>query len=394
MEFIEGPDLEELLKSPRDPIFSIKDVIKVADQLSNALAHCHKVGVKHGDIKSNNVKFNVHTGNYVLLDFGLAIMSDEQRRTSLRHAGAVEFMAPEQNAGEMLFQTDVYSFGVILYELLAGTVPFPLKDNGETARNTVMVSHMEKLVPDVLALRRDHLPAAWTKARKEREMLVPVWLLNVIAKCLEKTPEKRFATGMELHEAIVSDSTLAIKNNEADIDNTSVLQSENERLRNLVLQYQEAAEISKKKNIIGEVQMSNENGMLLGRRSAVRISRPVFLLLILLTTCLGVLAGSSLLNNKRNNHTVAHSDALIADSSTMSYIRPFNFNIGKNKQRDSAGSHNTEPKFISTSNTQSVSAKQDKNKIAENKPLIKKNNKNKKGKKFLDIKFIKSGEEL
>src|SRR5919112_4781473 len=50
MEFIEGPDLEELLKPPHDPIFTIKETIKVADHLTCALAHCHKVNVKHGDI--------------------------------------------------------------------------------------------------------------------------------------------------------------------------------------------------------------------------------------------------------------------------------------------------------------------------------------------------------
>ena len=86
MEFIEGPDLEELLDAPHDQIFTVKEVLKVADQLANALAHCHLAGVKHGDVKSNNVKYNVNTGNYVLLDFGMAIMSDEQRRTSMRHS--------------------------------------------------------------------------------------------------------------------------------------------------------------------------------------------------------------------------------------------------------------------------------------------------------------------
>src|SRR3712207_2757768 len=153
MEFIEGPDLEELLTPPHDPVFTIKEVIRVAEHLSNALRHCHEVGVKHGDIKSNNVKYNLHTGNYLLLDFGLAVMSDEQRRTSLRHAGVIEFMAPEQNEGKMLFQTDVYSFGVILYELLGGCVPFPLVDKGETARNAVMLAHMETRPPDVMVLR-------------------------------------------------------------------------------------------------------------------------------------------------------------------------------------------------------------------------------------------------
>ncbi len=83
MEYIEGHDLEELLKPPHDPIFTLKEAIKVTEQLANAIAHCHSVNVKHGDIKSNNVKYNAFTGNYVLLDFGLAIMSDEQRRTSL-----------------------------------------------------------------------------------------------------------------------------------------------------------------------------------------------------------------------------------------------------------------------------------------------------------------------
>jgi serine/threonine protein kinase len=150
MEFIEGPDLEELLKPPHDKIFTVKEVIKLADHLANALAHCHRVEVKHGDIKSNNVKYNINSGNYVLLDFGLAVMSDEQRRTSIRQAGAVEFMAPEQSNGVMLFRTDIYSYGVVLYELLAGQVPFPLRDGGEKSRNEVMIAHMESPVPDLM----------------------------------------------------------------------------------------------------------------------------------------------------------------------------------------------------------------------------------------------------
>ncbi len=202
MEYIEGPDLAELLKPPYEPVFTIKETIKVADQLANALAHCHRANIKHGDIKSNNVKFNERTGNYILLDFGLSVMSDEQRRTSIRYAGAIEFMAPEQSSGETLFETDIYSFGIILFELLTGTVPFPLTNKGEMARNAVMLAHMETLPPDIISLRREALPNSLMYEKQEREMQIPIWLLSMIYKCLEKDPVKRFKNGHELQEFI------------------------------------------------------------------------------------------------------------------------------------------------------------------------------------------------
>ncbi|WP_158799934.1 serine/threonine-protein kinase [Pedobacter sp. L105] len=261
MEFIEGPDLEELLKEPHDQIFEVKEVIKVADHLANALAHCHKVAVKHGDIKSNNVKFNVDTGNYVLLDFGLAAMSDEQRRTSIRHAGAIEFMAPEQSEGEVLFETDVYSYGVILYELLAGQVPFPLLDNGQKSRNDVLVGHLEQPVPDLLELRKGHFPESWSELKKEHEMQVPQWLLSVISKCLQKAPQDRYANGMVLQQAITQSSIADTGNRIADVSGTSLLQMENDRLQNLLSGYEGAAK-------------EQQTGV-------VVISKPVFAVLIM-----------------------------------------------------------------------------------------------------------------
>jgi serine/threonine protein kinase len=202
MEYIDGPDLSELLLPPHQNIFTLKETLKVADQLANALAHCHRLGVKHGDLKSNNVKYNIHSGNYVLLDFGLAIMTQEQRRSSMRNAGAVEFMAPEQYDGKMLPQSDIYSYGVILYELLAGEVPFVLTGNGENGRNAIMLKHMEAPVPDLLERRKANLPDNWVKEKKASEMQVPEWMLKLVAKCLEKEPTERFADALELYETL------------------------------------------------------------------------------------------------------------------------------------------------------------------------------------------------
>ena len=245
MEYIEGPDLCDLLQPPHDPIFSLKEIIKVANQLADALAHCHRVGVKHGDIKSNNVKYNIHTGNYVLLDFGLAILTDEQRRSSVRHAGAIEFMAPEQHEGEMLLQTDVYSYGVVLYELLTGEVPFLLNGNGETARNAVMLAHLEQTVPDPITKRILRLPVGWDEEKRKQEIAVPQWLLQVITRCLEKEPDRRYRDGIELQQALTEGSLMAAEFHHlpasAGIE-AIALQEENERLQAELLQYRQKEE--------------------------------------------------------------------------------------------------------------------------------------------------------
>lgn len=267
MEYIAGPDLEELLASPNDPVFSVKETIKVADHLANALAHCHRVMVRHGDIKSNNIKFNVHSGNYVLLDFGLSVMSDEQRRTSIRHAGAIEFMAPEQSEGQMLAETDIYSYGVILYELLAGQVPFPLRDQGQKSRNEVLVGHLEQPVPDLLELRAANLPEYWSAERRDQELQVPGWLLTLIYRCLEKKPENRYADGVALQDALVYDRNLP---SHTPIDQTAIqlLEQDNDRLQTQLLQLQNL-----------QREQRTEAGVIV-------LSKPVFFVLLLAGLCM------------------------------------------------------------------------------------------------------------
>jgi serine/threonine-protein kinase len=337
MEYIEGPDLEELLKPPHDPIFTIKEVIKIAEQLSNALAHCHKFDVKHGDIKSNNVKFNVRTGNYILLDFGLSIMSDEQRRTSLRHAGAIEFMAPEQNEGHMLFQTDVYSFGIILFELLAGEVPFPLHDKGETARNVVRLSHMETEPPDVVELRQKMIPEQWTDDKKEREMNVPAWLVSMINKCMQKNPEVRFENGIELHEYIVLNSTLSANKTSGvigqpmlPIEQSENLLKEKNHLQAEVIELKKQVEI-RNTEIAQLKRFQNRTGVEVNTLSGAEndfnadvnkkmVSRRSFILLLILTLGLGVFAAYKLMQKPSAGSTqitATETDSTLLQQNTL-----------------------------------------------------------------------------
>jgi serine/threonine protein kinase len=330
MEFIDGPDLEELLKEPHERIFTVKEVIKVADHLANALAHCHKVTVKHGDIKSNNVKFNIHTGNYVLLDFGLSAMSDEQRRTSIRHAGAIEFMAPEQSEGQMLFETDIYSYGVILYELLAGQVPFPLNDNGQKSRNDVLVGHLELPIPDILELRQRNMPESWSEAKKEHEMKVPLWLLNVIARCLEKLPQNRYANGMKLQEEIMKSSISDPGNADTgmrsyDEAGVSLLQMENERLQTLLMNYQE------------EAPEINEAG-----GNVVIISKPVFFVLILSMVLMAAFLSYFLLfrSAKQPVRKTQRNTVTVPDTSGRSLHKGYSWD--RNSKKDSMERDTTE----------------------------------------------------
>jgi serine/threonine-protein kinase len=314
MEFIEGPDLEELLQPSHDPVFTINETLKVAEQLSRALAHCHRFNVKHGDVKSNNVKFNVRTGNYVLLDFGLAIMSDEARRTSLRHAGAIEFMAPEQNEGRMLFETDVYSFGVIMFELLAGVVPFPLTEKGETARNAVMLAHMELPPPNIFTLRSKALPETWNDEKRESEMQLPEWMFSMIYRCLEKKTENRFASGMALHDYVVR-NTIGFSTGRESTDQVKLLRQENKRLleqnKNLQIELQQLR--SGKKIKVSSTQDSLNNSVdqpIRKKKSAAKVL--LWILAGLFVAAIFVYAVETNNNNKftdNNQHrTIAQAD--------------------------------------------------------------------------------------
>ena len=221
MEYIKGKDLTTVLKE--EGCFSTKEVIKLLKDISSALAYCHydiydycaepaenqqtveqlveKYRVIHNDIHSKNIMLK-KDGSYILLDFGLSFTDSNNLRSSIRRGGVDEYKAPEKwdNAHVLTVQSDIYSFGILLYECLTGTVPFPLIHRG-SAKEIIELEqkHKQAAIPDCWTNRKQNL---LKKGLDVATQDYPAWLDYVILKCLEKDPAKRFANGKELYQYV------------------------------------------------------------------------------------------------------------------------------------------------------------------------------------------------
>jgi len=185
MEYVEGRTLAEIIK--RGPL-PTDTVLRYARQLSSALAHAHDRGVLHGDLKPLNIVVTPQ-GDAKILDFGLArrtnpefdrqtldTLSDEIR---LGLGGTLPYMAPEQIEGRAASaRTDIWSFGIVLYEMLTGSRPF---EGG---------NHYQ-LCNAILRDSPQPLPARF-----------PAGLSTVVSRCLEKEPERRYQRASETRAAL------------------------------------------------------------------------------------------------------------------------------------------------------------------------------------------------
>lgn len=185
MEFLAGGSLADRLAVAAregrrlDPIQSQHAIYQIA----LALDHAHRAGIVHRDVKPGNILFS-GDGNPVLTDLGIAKAREGPRLTkTLTSVGTPEYMSPEQGRGDPVDgRSDIYSLGVVLYELLAGVLPF----QADTSWG-IIYKHMQEPPPPIQGYNPAISPA----------------LRSVIEKALAKRPEDRFQTGREFAEAIL-----------------------------------------------------------------------------------------------------------------------------------------------------------------------------------------------
>ena len=125
MEYIEGKELKSFVETGYAPSLQLNDVINYAVQIAEGLQAAHNKGIVHRDIKSSNIMLT-NEGKIKIMDFGLAKVGKGTQLTQIgTTVGTIEYMSPEQTRGEEIdHRTDIWSFGVVLYEMLTGRFPF------------------------------------------------------------------------------------------------------------------------------------------------------------------------------------------------------------------------------------------------------------------------------
>ena len=180
MEYVRGEDLKSMIRMSGQ--LGVGTTINIAKQVCEGLAEAHRLGVVHRDLKPQNIMID-KDGNARIMDFGIARSVKGKGITGAGvMIGTPEYIPPEQVEGKDIDQrSDIYSLGVILYEMVTGQVPF----EGETALSIAMKHKGET-----------------PKSPKELNPNIPDDLSQLILKCLEKEKAKRYQSASDVHSEL------------------------------------------------------------------------------------------------------------------------------------------------------------------------------------------------
>jgi len=178
MEYVEGKHLKHLIKKRGK--LTIAEVVDIMLQVTNGLSVAHEQYIIHRDIKPQNIMI-LENGLVKLTDFGIAVAMNSTQLTQTNSVmGSVHYLPPEQASGKgATLQSDIYSLGILMYELLTGKLPY----RGDNAVE-IALKHLKEAIPSL----RNELPD------------VPQSIENIIIKATAKNPKNRYADATEMHE--------------------------------------------------------------------------------------------------------------------------------------------------------------------------------------------------
>ncbi len=177
MEYIEGKTLKQLIKKRGS--LTLEEVIDIMCQLADGLAHAHEAYIIHRDIKPQNILI-LDNGIVKITDFGIAMAINATQLTQTNSVmGSVHYLPPEQANGKgATIKSDIYSLGILMYELLTSSVPF----KGETPVE-IALKHMKEKIPSV----------------RKQNPLIPQSIENVVLRATAKNPKNRYDSVREMY---------------------------------------------------------------------------------------------------------------------------------------------------------------------------------------------------
>ena len=182
MEYVDGKTLKQLLK--KRGTLTLSEAIDIMSQLTDGMAHAHDSYIIHRDLKPQNIMIK-DDGQIKITDFGIAMALNSTQLTQTNSVmGSVHYLPPEQASGKgCTIKSDIYSMGIIFYELLTGSLPF----RGDNAVE-IALKHMREPLPSL----RDENPA------------IPQSVENIIRRATAKNPKNRYETARSMHEDLLT----------------------------------------------------------------------------------------------------------------------------------------------------------------------------------------------
>ena len=218
MEYVEGKHLKGLLKKRGK--LTIPEVVDIMIQVTSGLTVAHDSYIIHRDIKPQNIMI-LDNGLVKLTDFGIALAMNSTQLTQTNSVmGSVHYLPPEGASGKgATLQSDIYSLGILMYELLTGKLPF----RGETAVE-IALKQLKEPMPSI----RKEIPD------------IPQSIENIILRATAKNPKNRYADAREMHDDLLTcldesrknEIKISLKYPEIDLDDGKMLKLKNENLTN------------------------------------------------------------------------------------------------------------------------------------------------------------------